>query len=318
MRIVAPLFESDEKQRVKAGGKGAWLSRLHHAGFRVPTGFVLTSDAYSLAVCNSGLDKIIAVELERIADYEDVASVSNASKRIGEYFYGMVVPEQVSNELCREFDSLEAEFVAVRSSASMEDGEKASWAGQLETKLNTSRDELIDSVRACWASLYSTRALSYCHNGGFNIHDCSVGLVIQEMVNSDVSGIAFSVHPVTNDADKVVIEAGFGLGEAVVSGAITPDTYVFSKSAKGLTEKHVGNQRKKLVRTVQGKTDWVELPAESARQQKLSDATLEEVANTVIEIESTFEIPVDVEWAVEDGTLHILQSRPITTLGGQG
>jgi len=204
------------------------------------------------------------------------------------------------------FDALHASFVAVRSSAVGEDSGDAAWAGQLDTFLNTTRDELIDNIKKCWESAQSERAASYAQQR--SLQATKPAVIVQAMVQSEVSGVAFSAHPVTQNREQIVIEAGFGLGEAIVSGQITPDTYITDKTSGDIIEKHVSNQLKQLKQS-----GWKEL-GEAGAKQKLSDEEITALALQVRQLEQHFGYPVDVEWARADGAWYILQARPITTL----
>lgn len=209
------------------------------------------------------------------------------------------------------FDELQAEFVAVRSSAVGEDSAEAAWAGQLDTFLNCNRENLLQHIEKCWQSAGSARAQAYAEQKMIPI--TSVAVIVQEMIQSEVSGVAFSVHPVSGDNRQIVIEAGWGLGEAVVSGHITPDTYIVDKKTGQPIEKHVAQQEKMLVRSAAGETAWRTIEARG-NTQKLSDEQISELARVVAKLEAFFTFPVDVEWAFSNNKLYILQSRPITTL----
>jgi phosphoenolpyruvate synthase/pyruvate phosphate dikinase len=249
------------------GGKAASLGELLHSGFPVPDGFVLATEAF----------RANATALQ--PDFEA--------------------------EVLRTFDGLATPQVAVRSSAVAEDAKDASWAGQLDTFLNVTRDKLIQSIQKCWASGTSPRAVAYAAQHG---SAADVAVVVQRMIASDVSGVAFSVHPVTQNYNQIVIEAALGLGEAAVSGRVTPDTYLVAKNKDALSEKYVATQREQLVGN-----RWRNV-GEAGARQKLSDRQISELASIVIEIERHYGFPVDVEWAFAGGQFFITQSRPITTL----
>lgn len=211
--------------------------------------------------------------------------------------------------LLKAFDSLGTDHVAVRSSAVNEDGASAAWAGQLDTFLNVTRDELIASVKKCRQSMDSKRAKAYASEKG--ISSGKVAVLVQAMVDSEVSGVAFSVHPVSNNRQEMVIEAVLGLGEALVSGHITPDTYIVAKTGE-VKECHVANQTKQSVRGIGG-TTWAAI--KDGARQKLDDRSIVKLAKQVVKLEKFFGFPVDVEWGWVNKQLYILQSRPITTLG---
>ncbi len=215
---------------------------------------------------------------------------------------------ELDKEILRAFNKLGAERIAVRSSATMEDSRSTAWAGQLETYLNITENSLLDSVEKCWQSINSDRAKSYADQ--HNIKSGAVAVVVQKMVQATVSGIAFSVHPVTRSDKQVVIEAALGLCEPIVSGIVTPDMYAINKDNLEVSEKHLAAQTKKLV-LMDGKNEYQEI---NDNTQKLSDALLKVLAQQVKKLEDYYKYPVDVEWAVENGQLYITQCRPITTL----
>ena len=222
-----------------------------------------------------------------------------------------VMTPALSAEVFSAFDKLGAKFVAVRSSAVNEDSADAAWAGQLDTFLNCTRENLIQCVKDCWESINSARARSYADQKG--IAASKVAVIIQVMVESEISGVAFSAHPVTSDTSQVVIEAGLGLGEAIVSGQITPDTYLVDKEKGILIEKHVAIQKMKLARGDAGTTVWLDLATKGAGQ-KLTDKQILELSKLTLNLEEFFQYPVDVEWALSNRKTYILQCRPITTL----
>jgi phosphoenolpyruvate synthase/pyruvate phosphate dikinase len=226
-----------------------------------------------------------------------------------EVFNGMT--PALNDVVLSAFDKLGTEFVAVRSSAVNEDGIDAAWAGQLDTFLNCTRENLIQSVNAYRESASNARAQSYAHQKG--IEATKVAVIVQAMVESEVSGVVFSAHPVSGDTTQMVIEAGLGLGEAVVSGQITPDTYILDKKKEKLIEKHVALQNKKLIRSDVGTTVWLDVGVEGAAQ-KLSDEQIINLCKVTEKIEKFFSYPVDVEWALSNGKMYILQSRPVTIL----
>ncbi len=217
----------------------------------------------------------------------------------------------LKRHLLSRFDELQMDFVAVRSSAVNEDGKDDAWAGQLDTLLNCNRNNLLISIEQCWESVDSIRAQSYAKQKA--IHNTKVAVIVQEMIQSEISGVAFSVHPISNNNKQVVIEAGFGLGEAVVSGQVTPDTYIVDKKTGQSVEKYVSQQSKKLTRNDSGATVWEDIGTQG-RNLKLTDEQIAELCNLTSELEAFFKYPVDVEWALSDGDIYILQCRPITTL----
>lgn len=293
-----------------AGGKGASLGEMTQAGIAVPPGFVVLADAFEYFLRDSGLHEEIDSLLHQVHRH-DVCSVQHASEEIQALILSAPIPENLIAEIQEAFKNLDTEFVAVRSSATAEDSTSAAWAGQLESYLNTDETHLIDNIRRCWASLFTPRAITYRFEKDLHEIHISVAVVIQKMIASEVSGIAFSVHPVTEDYNQMIIEAGLGLGEAIVSGQITPDSYIVEKEPRAIRETSVADQERALYRAASGGNEW---RAVDGRAQKLTETQILELADLVARIESHYGFPCDIEWAYEDGKFYIVQSRPITTL----
>jgi phosphoenolpyruvate synthase/pyruvate phosphate dikinase len=243
------------------------------------------------------------------------------------------MPETIAKEIEVSFATLGTTFVAVRSSATAEDGKDHAWAGQLESYLNVTKDGVLDKVKHCWASLFTPRAIFYRFEKGLHSTKISVAVVVQKMVESETSGIAFSVHPVTEDFNQLIIEAGFGLGEAIVSGQITPDSYVVEKEPRRILDKNISEQERAIVRNnkhsnilqnvrmsenEKGRETevnvWETVSKEKGATQKLSDEQILELSELILKIERHYGFPCDIEWAFELGKFYIVQSRPITTL----
>ena len=213
-----------------AGGKGASLGEMTQAGIPVPPGFIVLASAFEQFLEEADL----AQELHSILDnvrHDDMLSVERASEKIHQLILEAMMPADIAQEITDNFSTLGAEYVAVRSSTTAEDSASAAWAGQLDTFLNTTENTLLPNVQKCWASLLTPRAIFYRFEKGMHGTHISVAVVIQKMIQSEIYGIAFSVHPVTEDRNQLIIEAGFGLGEAIVSGQVTPDSYVVEKRA---------------------------------------------------------------------------------------
>ena len=295
-----------------AGGKGASLGEMTQAGIPVPDGFVILSTAFDDFLHEADLTQEIDAIFEKI-DHEAIHTVEDASEKIRGFIESKEIPEDTSREIRDRFKSLNSEFVVVRSSATAEDGSEHAWAGQLESYLNTTEESLLENVRKCWSSLFTPRAIFYRFERGLHGAKISVAVVVQKMVQSEISGIAFSVHPITEDQNQLIIEAGFGLGETVVSGSITPDSYVVEKEPRKIIDKNISEQKKAIVKA--GKdNNWVMIDKERRNIQKLSDEKILELSELVIKIEKHYGFPCDVEWAFEKGKFYIVQSRPITTL----
>lgn len=243
-----------------------------------------------------------------------LGALLRAGFRVPDGFVVIARPHGLHNlepAMLEAFDKLGAKRVAVRSSAAQEDGHGAAWAGQLDTFLNIPRERVLEHIARCRASGHSARAQAYAAQKGLDAGN--VAVIVQTMIDSEVSGVCFSVHPVTQDSSQVVIEAAYGLGEAVVSGEVTPDNYVVTRESRSIVSQIVANQSKQLrVSENDRRTTWQATMEPSA--QKLHDPQILEVVDTAVRLETYFGYPVDIEWAYYDSQLYILQSRPITTL----
>ncbi|MFA6601665.1 MAG: PEP/pyruvate-binding domain-containing protein [Candidatus Paceibacterota bacterium] len=296
-----------------AGGKGASLGEMTRTGIPVPPGFVILTGAFEQFIKESDLIAEIDTILHKV-DHKEIHTVEKASEQIQALILQAGIPEDIALEIKREFKSLGTEYVAVRSSATAEDSLTAAWAGQLESFLNVTETDLMEKVRKCWASLFSPRAIFYRFEKNLHKRKISVAVVIQKMVNSEKSGIAFSVHPVSQDYNQVIIEAGFGLGEAIVSGQITPDSYVVEKKPRNIIDKNISSQDRGLYRLAGGGSEWKDIPTDYKGRQVLSDNDILELSELILKIEKHYGFPCDIEWAYEKGKFYIVQSRPITTL----
>ena len=295
-----------------AGGKGASLGEMTSAGIPVPNGFVVTANAFERFLEETDLDVELDAILKKV-NIQEMQSIENASEEIQALIMEKDVPKDLGIEIERDFKTLDSEFVAVRSSATAEDSSAAAWAGQLDSFLNTTKKTLLLNVKKCWASLFTPRAIFYRFEKGLHTQKISVAVVIQKMVQSEISGIAFSVHPVTQDRNQLIIEAGFGLGEAIVSGQITPDSYVATKNPRLILDKNISNQERGLFKIPTGGSEW-KSTTERGNEQKLTDKQILELSEIVLRIENHYHFPCDIEWAFEKGKFYIVQSRPITTL----
>ena len=296
-----------------AGGKGASLGEMTQANIPVPPGFVVLSTTFNQFLDQTSIREDIDATLHSV-DHKEIHTVDEASDKIKGIIMSQEIPTDVTSEIMEHFDELNTEFVAVRSSATAEDSASAAWAGQLDTFLNTTKATLIDNVKECWASLFTPRAIFYRFEKGLHGQKISVAVVIQKMVKSEISGIAFSVHPVTQDHNQLIIEAGFGLGESIVSGQITPDSYIVEKKEMNIFDINVSEQSKAMYGKDGGGNEWADLSAEAGGKQKLSEEQIIELSKLIIKIEDHYGKPQDIEWAIENKEFYITQSRPITTL----
>ncbi|MFA4954023.1 MAG: PEP/pyruvate-binding domain-containing protein [Patescibacteria group bacterium] len=306
------FYELTAKDVASAGGKGASLGEMTQVKIPVPPGFVVLAPTFDEFLHATDLTQEVAAQFDKV-NYQDVASVEYASAAIHGLITEAQVPKEIEDEIFAGFDALGAEFVAVRSSATAEDSSAASWAGELESYLNTTRERLIENVKKCWASLFTPRAIVYRHEQDLHGTHVSVAVVVQKMVQSEVAGITFTVHPVTKDQNQMIIEACWGLGELIVGGRVTPDAYVVDKRDGTLIDVNVSEQDKMLARSPSGNA-LVDVPQEKRAAQKLADAKISELAEICKTIETHYAFPCDIEWALENDKFYIVQSRPITTL----
>lgn len=317
MKRVYWFYEIDKKKLGVAGGKGANLGEMAAEKFPVPPGFVLSSDTYFEFLDKLHLRNKIEDILEKL-DVNDSAALEEASNKIKKLITSAKLPDSISKDILAAYDELasnvgEAPLVAVRSSATAEDLPKASFAGQQVTYLNVNKENLLESVMGCWASLFTGRALFYRVQQKFEHMKVGIAVIVQQMVQSESSGVVFTTHP-SGETDMVIIEAVFGLGEGIVSGMYTPDHYEVEPSSWDIKQKDVANQPRMIMLDKEKGTREVEVSPEKQASQKLTDARIVELAKICKKIEKHYGWPQDIEWAFEKGKLYIVQSRPVTTI----
>jgi pyruvate,water dikinase len=296
------------------GGKGASLARLASAGLPVPGGFHLTTAAYTRFIAANALGGRISEEAGTAAA-DDPASLERAAANIATLFRQASVPEDVASAIregYRELETGEA-VVAVRSSATAEDLPDLSFAGQQETYLNVRGEEaLLDAVKRCWASLWTARALSYRARNRISNDGVQLAVVVQLLVQADAAGVLFTTNPLNGERNEVVVNATWGLGEALVSGQVTPDTLIVDKSSGAVLQQHLGDKTTMTVLAPGGGTREEAVPVERRSAQALDPKQLAELVQLGRRIETLYDQPVDVEWALRDGRVFLLQARPIT------
>ena len=296
------------------GGKGASLGELTGAGLPVPSGFVVTADTYRTFIEETG----IAGELFAAVDVDtaDSTALAEAEQRARKLVLETEWPDGQKSDVLAAYDDLSGEpVVAVRSSATAEDLPDASFAGQQETFLNVPREDLLDRIKRCWASLFTQRAIYYRQEQGFAHDAVDIAVVVQRMVDAEKSGVMFTSHPSTG-APQVIVEAAWGLGEAVVSGSVTPDNYVFDRTGDELADVTVATKKTMCVRDAEtGETVERAVPEEKRDQRVLDDEEIRALRDLGERVEAHYDSPQDVEWAIVDGDIYMLQSRPVTTIG---
>jgi phosphohistidine swiveling domain-containing protein len=299
----------------QVGGKGASLARMANAGLPVPPGFYVTTAAYRRFVEANGLQEAILAAV-RTANPDDPAMLEQAATRIVPLFAGGTMPDDIAEAIRQAYAVLgDGDLaVAVRSSATAEDLPGMSFAGQQETYLNMRGEtRVLDAVKRCWASLWTARAISYRARQGIAPQDVSLAVVVEELVPADASGILFTADPMTGSRDKVMLNAAWGLGEAIVGGQVTPDTIVVDKATGAITAQEINDKEIMTVRTPEG-THEEPVLADRRKQAVLTATQAAELARVGVQIEQLYGQPMDIEWAIHANQLFVVQARPITTL----
>jgi rifampicin phosphotransferase len=311
MQYIKSLSELNRADLPIAGGKGANLGALIQAGLPVPPGFCITIPAYRAFVKMNQLE----TELHQILDstqMTDPVSLEAASDSIGACFRHGNMPPALADEI-REAYTVLSGAVAVRSSATAEDLPDLSFAGQQDTYLNILGEAaLLDAVIRCWASLWTARAIGYRARNSISHNDVALAVVVQQMVQSEASGVLFTVNPLTGKRDETVIDATLGLGEALVSGQVEPDHYVVASSGGKILDKTLGAKALSIQSQAEGGTITIHHPAEN--QQALPDEQILALARLGQQAQTYFGSPQDMEWAWAEGRLYVVQSRPVTSL----
>ncbi len=301
----------------EVGGKGANLGELTSAHLPVPPGFVVTSGAYRFAIEGAGLAQRLAQIASQANTATSASTRADAAREAQRLVRAVALPTELAASILDAYRHLGDEIrVAIRSSGTGEDASDTSFAGMNVTFTNVAGDDaVLARVRDCWASLYGERVLSYRATRGLTDVP-EMGVVIQEMIPSERSGVMFSVDPATGDRTTMVIEAAVGQGEVVVSGEVEPDTYVVDKDGPHVRSARVGVQESKIVRGPDGEDLRIPLTADEARQRVLSDEEVLGLARLGLAVEAHYGEPQDMEWAMARGTTYLVQSRPITATGG--
>jgi len=318
-RAVVWFEEVNKNDIAIAGGKGANLGELLRSSIPVPNGFIVTADAYVEFIESTDLRNKIQGMLDPL-DSSDTAKLQQTAEEIKKMVMACPMPPQISRSIKQHYAKLGGGRVAVRSSATAEDLPDASFAGQQRTYLNIQgEDDVVLAVQGCWASLFEPRAIFYRVQQGFDHFQVNIAVPVQNMVQSEVSGVMFTLDPLTNDRSKVVIEAVFGLGESIVSGEVTPDLYIIDKATLSIVEHQKRRQEWTLAanpRKGQGLDNNIKVPIPQSKQDapKLADGDVLALARMGMRIENLYQFPQDIEWGREGRALFILQARPVTAL----
>ena len=317
-KAIVWFNEVTKKDVPTVGGKGANLGEMTNAHIPVPPGFIVTATAYFDFLQQAKIiDKIH--ELLKPLDINNSGQLQQIASEVRQAISDAPMPPDLANEIEQAYTKMGKGLVAVRSSATAEDLPEASFAGQQRTFLNVQGEkEVVAAVQGCWASLFEARAIFYREQQGFDHFKVGIAVPVQKMVQSEASGVMFTVEPTTSDKSKIVIEAVIGLGETIVSGDVTPDHYVVSKDQMKITDSEIKHQEWKLIRNEGGNGEEanvkVVLTPEEQAQPKISDDDIITLARIGKHLEDHYQFPQDIEWAKEDKKIFIVQTRPVTTI----
>jgi len=318
MDAVVWLEEVGKNDLSIVGGKGASLGEMINIGVPVPGGFAVTAQAFRDFINRAGISEKLFEALK--VDVNQETELHRAEKAAKKLIMDAKVPQDIEDAIKSRYEELckregKQVFVAVRSSATAEDLPDASFAGQQETYLNMrGAEDVFNAVRKCWASLYGARAIFYRVEQGFEHDKVNLSAIVQMMVDSEKSGVMFSSQPSTGEP-LVVIEGAWGLGEAVVSGSVSPDNYVVDRKTKKILSKYIATKEIMIIRDPKSlKTVTTKVPAKKKEAIVLTDDEMVQLAKYAETLENHYGIPQDIEWGVEKNKIYILQSRPITTI----
>lgn len=316
-KYILEFAQIDKEDIPLVGGKGANLGEMTQAGFPVPPGFAVTTAAYDAFLAENNLVDQIQ-ELVFGLDTSDAKLLQQTAKKIQHKILRAEIPDDVAKEAKEFYTKLSGKSpvnVAVRSSATAEDLPGMSFAGQQATFLNIKGNtNLLVAIRECWASLFTARAIFYRAQNKIPEKKVKISVIVQKMIQSRVSGVMFTIDPVTNDKERIVIESVWGLGEMIVQGSVTPDTYVVQKDTFAILSKVVSDQSVMLTK-VGVETKETKVPDKDRPKQKITDTDIVALAKIGQKLQEHYFFPQDVEWAKEEDALYIVQTRPVTTIG---
>jgi pyruvate, water dikinase len=303
----------------KVGGKGGNLGEMYNLGIPVPNGFVVTADAYFDFIKENNLKQKIQ-DVLKITDVDQPDQLQEASKKIKKIIRSGEINETTAIEIMKAykklsgFGGLSEVPVAVRTSATSEDSLDASFAGQGDTFLNViGESNVLNRIRDCWASLFTPRSIFYQTKKHYDHFKIGVAVPVQKLVQSEISGIAFTINPVTNDKNQIIVETVWGLGEYIVQGKVTPDQYIVDKNTWKVISKNIAKQTVQLVRSKE-ETHEVSVPKSKQNKEKINDALIIKITKTAQKLHDHYKKPQDIEFAIENNQLYIVQTRPITTI----
>ena len=314
--LIVFFKEIDKGDIALVGGKGANLGEMANSGFPVPNGFALTVAAYDLFLQENNLIAEVS-KILKVLNRDNPAELEQAARKIQGLIIRGKIPQEIISQTDSAYRRLSGAFkkaqVAVRSSATAEDLPDASFAGQQATFLNIKGEaNLLIAVRECWASLFTARAIFYRVENKVAHDRVKISVIVQKMIQSEVSGVMFSIDPVTNEKDRIVIEAVWGLGEMIVQGSVIPDKYVVQKETFAILSKDVSDQSIQLIK-VGNETKEANVPKKLIDRQKISDEEIIKLAKMSDNLQKHYYFPQDSEWAKEKKELYLVQTRPVTT-----
>ena len=327
MKYITWFKELSKDSIPVAGGKGANLGEMFNLGLPVPPGFCITAQTYKKFIEDSGIKNKISGFLKKL-DISNTGKLQEAADQIQKLITSTKMPSDIEEQVKHAYEILGTDlrkaadlvkskevFVAVRSSATAEDLPEASFAGQQATFLNIKgQNKVVKAVRDCWASLFTARAIYYRQKNKFSHDKVLISAIVQTMVNSEQSGVMFTVNPATNNPTEIVIEAIYGLGEYVVGGTVSPDLYIVDKNTRKIKAIEVKTKSIGLFRDERGNNRELSIPEHQQKQQVIPDTVIKELARYGTKIELHYGKPQDIEWAIEKGIIYIVQSRVVTTL----
>lgn len=294
------------------GGKAAPLSKLITRNISIPEGFVIKTTLFEKMLKENGIDREIDNILKETKNKKG-NSLNQTSERIRKLIEKINIPNYVSLEILDMFSELGSLQVSVRSSATCEDLKELSWAGEFDSFTFVDKKNLISMIKRCWSSSYTARALAYAIKNNYPLKH-SMAVIVQKMIQSDCSGVCFTLDPVSNDKNIILIEAIYGTGELLVHGDVSPDKYWVEKDSETILDVEISTQIKKVIRNNSNKAGIEKIKKNNQNIQKLSGKQIIDLTKICKKIEKIMGSPQDIEWAIQDGKLFILQSRPITAL----
>ncbi len=315
--LILFFKDIDKNDISQVGGKGANLGEMTQAGFPVPNGFAVTVASYNLFLEENNFRQIIEETISKV-DVNDAKALDKAATFIQKKIISGKIPDLVARETSRAYSKLSPllgkAMVAVRSSATAEDLPGMSFAGQQATFLNIKGESnLLNSVRECWASLFTARAVFYRATNKIPTEKVGISVIVQKMVQSKVSGVMFTIDPVKNDKDRIFVDAVWGLGEMIVQGSVVPDHYVVQRGTFSILSKEISDQSIQLTR-VGSETKEIEVPVKQRENRKITDEEVIKLAKIGAKLQDHYYFPQDVEWAKDDKDIYIVQTRPVTTI----